>query len=279
MNDSLLKFHGQCLQESSIKPDVTTESTACADAGTRGEEESQDTASSTSPLADPSLEDAVFSAPHKTSASSSRKQGLNVSFIKDRDDLPTMQTTPDSSSVSRLQQSKQLVDSLRSSQYGGLERRLKATRSSRKLLDYSALDPSLGYDWIAGALDSEEGRGSVLDAPDEYFDMMKEFRRVNKDLCTRPTPLRQVDTHNCSTCICTYIHAYMYVCPYTPHIVRIIIIMYVDAYTLCACMYVDTYTSTVSTVCAYIRTYVSGEAKIVEYVYTYIHNLLQLFCL
>ena len=208
VNDSLLKFHGQCLQESSIRPDVTTESTACANAGTRAEEESQDTASSTSPLA------AVFSAPHKTSGSSSRRQGLNVSFIKDRDDLPTMQTTPDSSSVSRLQQSKQLMDSLRSSQYGGLERRLKATRSSRKLLDYSALDPSLGYDWIAGALDSEEGRGSVLDAPDEYFDMIKEFRRVNKDLCTRSTPLRQVDTHSCSMCIRTYIHSYICTCMY-----------------------------------------------------------------
>ncbi len=35
-------------------------------------------------------------------------------------------------------------------------------------------------------------------------------------------------------------------------------------------MYVDTYTSTVSTVCAYIRTYVSGEAKIVEYIRIYI---------
>ena len=211
MNDSLLKFHGQCLQESSIRPDVTTESTACANAGSRGEEESQDTASSTSPLADPSLEDAVFSAPHKTNASSSRRQGLNVSFIKDRDDLPT---TPDGSSVSRLQQSKQLLDSLRSSQYGGLERRLKATRSSRKLLDYSALDPSLGYDWIAGALDSVEGRGSVLDAPDEYFDMIKEFRRVNKDLCTRSTPLRQVGTHSCCTCIRTYIHSYIRTCMY-----------------------------------------------------------------
>lgn len=196
VNDSLLKFNGQCLQESSIRPDVTTENTTCANADKKSDEESQDTASSTSPLVDQSLEEAVFSAPHKTYGSGSRKQGLSVSFVKDRDDLSSaaMETSPDKSSVSKLQQSTKLVDSLRSSRYGGLERSLKATRSTRKLLDYSALDPNLGYDWIAGALDSEKGGGSVLDAPDEYFDMIKEFRRVNKDLCARPMPLRQVCT-------------------------------------------------------------------------------------
>ena len=186
VNDSLLKFNGQCLQESSIRPDVTTEKTTCANAVKKSDEESQDTASCTSPLVDPSLEEAVFSAPHKTYRSGNRKQGLSVSFVKE--------TSPDKSSVSKLQPSTKLVDSLRSSCYGGFERRLKATRSTRKLLDYSALDPNLGYDWIAGALDSEEAGGSVLDAPDEYFDMIKEFRRVNKDLCARPTPLRQVCT-------------------------------------------------------------------------------------
>ena len=35
-------------------------------------------------------------------------------------------------------------------------------------------------------------------------------------------------------------------------------------------MYIDTCTSTVSTVCAYVRTYVSGEAKIAEYIRMYI---------
>ena len=202
VNDSLLKFNGQCLQESTIGPDTTMEGTVGVKTDKGSDEDSQETASSTSALVDPSLEEAVFSAPRKTCGS--RKQGLNVSFVSD--DLPqtVRDTCPEMSSASKSRQTTKLVDSLRSTQYGGLERSLKVTQSARKMLDYSALDPNLGYDWIAGALDSEEGGGSVLDAPDEYFDMIKEFRRVNKDLCTRPKPLRQVYVHCSSVFRCTY---------------------------------------------------------------------------
>lgn len=209
VNDSLLKFNGQCLQESSIGLDTTTEDIAGVNADKKSDEESsQETASSTSALVDPSLEEAVFSAPHKTCSSRSRKQGLNVSFVNDGLPRAARGTHPERSSAAQSRQATRLVDSLRSTQYGGLERSLKATQSARKLLDYSALDPNLGYDWIAGALDSEEGGGSVLDAPDEYFDMIKEFRRVNKDLCARPKPLRQVYMFVCVTVCMYHIHAY-----------------------------------------------------------------------
>lgn len=38
----------------------------------------------------------------------------------------------------------------------------------------------LGYDWIAGMLDNTS---FLSERPDDYFDDLKEFRRVNKDEC------------------------------------------------------------------------------------------------
>ena len=38
----------------------------------------------------------------------------------------------------------------------------------------------LGYDWIAGMLDNTS---YLSERPDDYFDDLKEFRRVNKDDC------------------------------------------------------------------------------------------------
>lgn len=38
----------------------------------------------------------------------------------------------------------------------------------------------LGYDWIAGMLDNTS---YLSERPDDYFDDLKEFRRVNKEEC------------------------------------------------------------------------------------------------
>jgi len=38
----------------------------------------------------------------------------------------------------------------------------------------------LGYDWIAGMLDCTS---YLSERPDDYFDELKEFRRVNKEDC------------------------------------------------------------------------------------------------
>ena len=38
----------------------------------------------------------------------------------------------------------------------------------------------LGYDWIAGILDNES---YLSEKPDDFFDDIKEFRRVNKKEC------------------------------------------------------------------------------------------------
>ena len=44
----------------------------------------------------------------------------------------------------------------------------------------------LGYDWIAGLVDA----GSLLDDRDEeWFQEMREFRKVNQSECSRPHPL------------------------------------------------------------------------------------------
>uniref|UniRef100_A0A3B3DXM9 Migration and invasion inhibitory protein n=1 Tax=Oryzias melastigma TaxID=30732 RepID=A0A3B3DXM9_ORYME len=42
------------------------------------------------------------------------------------------------------------------------------------------LQPLLGYDWIAGVLDTED---SVVERPDEFFDDLRVFRSLNKDEC------------------------------------------------------------------------------------------------
>jgi len=45
----------------------------------------------------------------------------------------------------------------------------------------SQSQPLLGYDWIAGIIDSDS---SSLDGmPDAYFDDVREFRQRNRDAC------------------------------------------------------------------------------------------------
>jgi len=78
-----------------------------------------------------------------------------------------------------------LVDSLNSSKYGAMERRYAESRKEGRFPRGGTAglreDPRLGYDWIAGLLDTSGP--SVSDKDDEYFREMKEFRRVNYAAC------------------------------------------------------------------------------------------------
>ena len=78
-----------------------------------------------------------------------------------------------------------LIESLNSSRFGALDRTLSQTRKQHHFpRKYAGDDPRLGYDWIAGLLDASEAYLSEKD--DEYFDDVKEFRRVNHAECFRP---------------------------------------------------------------------------------------------
>lgn len=46
--------------------------------------------------------------------------------------------------------------------------------------DDNATRSLLGYDWIAGLLDNTS---YLSERPDDFFDDLKEFRRVNKEDC------------------------------------------------------------------------------------------------
>ncbi|KFQ81084.1 Migration and invasion-inhibitory protein, partial [Phaethon lepturus] len=46
--------------------------------------------------------------------------------------------------------------------------------------------PFLGYDWIAGLLDTNS---SVAEKPDQYFTELHEFRQANKEACIHEQPL------------------------------------------------------------------------------------------
>ena len=77
-----------------------------------------------------------------------------------------------------------LIDSLNSSKYGAMERRYAESRMEGRFPRGSTglrEDPKLGYDWIAGLLDTSGP--SMSDRDDEYFCEMKEFRRVNYAEC------------------------------------------------------------------------------------------------
>ena len=77
--------------------------------------------------------------------------------------------------------SEKIIDSLNSSRYGAMERRYDQTRKEGKFPRHGlGNDPQLGYDWIAGLLDTSE---SYSEKDDEYFKEMREFRRVNYTEC------------------------------------------------------------------------------------------------
>ena len=120
------------------------------------------------PFKDMSLEEAIFSS-HQTS----QKKTLN-----------------DTSNIHQFSLTKppkhQLSEVINTSHYGALEETLPLTRSLRKSLKYEGIDPKLGYDWIAGLLDTSS---YVSQCSDEYFDDLKEFRRANREECSRITSL------------------------------------------------------------------------------------------
>lgn len=118
-----------------------------------------------------------------------KKRGLSVSFVKE-DDCETSLNPPceprsntgvDFTTERSL--GRNLIDSLNLSRHGALDRSMAELRKSRTFpRKYAGDDPALGYDWIAGLLDT----GSYLaEHGDAYFEEMREFRRVNYDECVR----------------------------------------------------------------------------------------------
>ena len=182
------------VKDQTISDDTVSLSTI---SGSGDHDDDDHTSSSSEPLVDRSLERAILS----NTGESNRKSGSQhhgTLTLNSESGKGSSSHSRGFGSQSKSLQEKELMGSLRSSRHGNLERSMRALRSTKKLLDYSAIDPSLGYDWIAGAIDVEDD-GSVLQASDEYFDMIREFRRVNRDECTRPKTLRSVE--RCTKCM------------------------------------------------------------------------------
>ena len=176
------------VEDQAISDDTVSLSTISG-SGDHGNDDDH-TSSTSEPLVDRSLERAILS----NTGESKRKSGSRVHgdfTLNFENGKGSSWRSRGLGPQSKSLQEKELMRSLQSSRHGNLERSMRALRSTKKLLDYSAIDPSLGYDWIAGAIDVEED-GSVLQASDEYFDMIREFRRVNRDECTRSKTLRSV---------------------------------------------------------------------------------------
>ena len=72
-----------------------------------------------------------------------------------------------------------LVESLNASRFGALQSR--ASKGYPR--QYKGDDPRLGYDWIAGMLDTQ---ASVSEKDEKYFVGIREFRRVNRSECCQP---------------------------------------------------------------------------------------------
>ena len=139
---------------------------------------------------------------------SKKKRGLSVSFVGDDEESPSLlkrkkgNLRPESHN-SRMKQDlgASLIESLNSSRYGALDRSLSQTRKEGRFpRKYAGGDPRLGYDWIAGLLDSSQAYLSEKD--DEYFEDMKEFRRVNHADCFRPREAMYV----CIKFLCLCVH-------------------------------------------------------------------------
>lgn len=120
-----------------------------------------------------------------------KKRGLTVSFVQnDTEKIARKPGTPASKrTITRHATQRNLdtslVDSLNTSRHGAMERRYAQTRKEGTLpKGFKGDDPRLGYDWIAGLLDASESYLSEKD--NEYFEDMKDFRRVNFNECHGP---------------------------------------------------------------------------------------------
>ena len=125
------------------------------------------------PFKDVSLEEAIFS-----NHESSRKK-KRVLIDNNRTPKLSLMKSP----------KEQMTEALNASQYGALEHTLPLTRSLRKSHRCQGVDPKLGYDWIAGLLDTSS---YISQCSDDYFDDLKEFRRANREDCCRMTSLMSV---------------------------------------------------------------------------------------
>ncbi|XP_027859797.1 migration and invasion inhibitory protein isoform X1 [Xiphophorus couchianus] len=61
---------------------------------------------------------------------------------------------------------------------------------SKPASDRRHVQPLLGYDWIAGVLDTED---SFLERSDEYFNNLSMFRSVNEDECVHSGPAKTLE--------------------------------------------------------------------------------------
>lgn len=125
------------------------------------------------PFKDASLEEAVFSHP----------TGRRKKKVITKDNKLSLTQSP----------KERLTEALNASHYGALEHTLPLTRSLRKSHRCEGIDPKLGYDWIAGILDTSS---YISQCSDDYFDELKEFRRANREECCRATSLMSVKFTN-----------------------------------------------------------------------------------
>ena len=130
--------------------------------------------------------------PSSARVDKSKKRGLSVSFVQFDEESPSVLKKKKGnfrpgSLHSKTQEDlgARVIESLNSSRFGALDRSLSQTRKQGRFpRKYAGGNPQLGYDWIAGLLDASEAYLSEKD--DEYFNDLKEFRRVNHADCFRP---------------------------------------------------------------------------------------------
>lgn len=118
----------------------------------------------------------------KTKERSSSKRGLSVSFINDESQSRTLKGRK--RMLTPKEKGKRLMDSLNASKHGALDQSL--SQQKRKFpRTYAGDDPKLGYDWIAGLIDASDSYLNERD--DQYFQDLREFRRVNCSECYKPS--------------------------------------------------------------------------------------------
>ena len=119
-----------------------------------------------------------------------KKRGLTVSFLQEDPSKSDRRRVPgrrsqDSAGTFARDPGSHLIESLNSSRFGALERSHSQLRKTHQFpRKYRGDDPRLGYDWIAGLLDSNS---YLAEHDDDYFEEMKEFRLVNSSECVRPS--------------------------------------------------------------------------------------------
>ena len=113
-----------------------------------------------------------------------KRRGLSVSFLHNDADKGNSPDNAQLSFAAERDLGTSLIKSLNTSRFGALDRRLSKMRKTRKFpRKYAGDDPKLGYDWIAGMVDANS---CLSERDDEYFEEMKEFRRVNRSECFQP---------------------------------------------------------------------------------------------